>query len=72
MSGFTTSKPKPRITRSRARCNRCDDVIESKHRHDFVGCSCGAIFLDGGTAYVRYGYRAEGDITLMTEYEAQR
>lgn len=57
----------PVILRSRARCTHCGDVIESKHRRDFVGCSCGAIFLDGGLDYVRYGYHAEGDIELLTE-----
>lgn len=69
MAGFSTEPLPPRITRSRARCTHCGDVIESKHRHDFVGCSCGAIFLDGGRDYVRCGYRAEGDIELMTETE---
>lgn len=68
MAGYSTT-PKLRITRSRARCTKCDTVIESKHRHDFVACPCGAIFLDGGTSYIRYGYRAEGDIELMTETE---
>lgn len=61
----------PRIVRSRAKCNHCGDVIESKHRHDFVGCSCGTIFLDGGTDYVRYGFKADDDITLMTETEPE-
>lgn len=56
-----------RILRSRARCTRCGDVIESKHRHDFVSCSCGAIFLDGGLDYVRWGYKSEGDIELITD-----
>ena len=30
-------------------------VIESKFRHDFVWCKCKAIFVDGGTAYLRRG-----------------
>ena len=34
-------------------CNKCDDFIVSKHRHDFVTCSCGAISVDGGQAYLR-------------------
>ena len=45
----------PRIIRNAARCRRCGDEIESKHRHDFVACSCGAIFVDGGTSYLRRG-----------------
>jgi len=34
-------------------CNNCDDFIVSKHRHDFVECSCGAISVDGGQDYLR-------------------
>lgn len=36
------------------KCNMCGDVIVSKHRHDFVTCSCQAVSLDGGgDPYVR-------------------
>ena len=42
--------------RNRARCRKCGDVIESRSRHDFVSCSCGAIFVDGGTDYFRAGF----------------
>lgn len=38
---------------NKARCKKCGDVIESKHRHDFVTCKCGAISLDGGKDYQR-------------------
>ena len=34
-------------------CNKCDDFIVSKHRHDFVTCKCGAISVDGGQEYLR-------------------
>jgi hypothetical protein len=53
--------------RNRARCLLCGDVIESKHRHDFVECHCYAIFVDGGADYWRSGgdprafKRIEGD-----------
>jgi hypothetical protein len=40
---------------SKALCIMCDDVIESKHRHDFVKCKCGLSFLDGGDDYIRAG-----------------
>ena len=40
---------------SKLRCLRCKDVIESKFRHDFRRCKCGAIFIDGGNEYTRYG-----------------
>lgn len=34
-------------------CNKCDDFIVSKHRHDFVTCKCGNIAVDGGQEYLR-------------------
>ncbi len=46
---------RPKIVRNIAECRQCGDIIESKHRHDFVTCSCGAIFTDGGTDYIRRG-----------------
>ena len=39
---------------NKIRCKHCDDVIESKHVHDFVTCMCGAVSVDGGPAYRRY------------------
>jgi hypothetical protein len=56
------------IIRNAAQCVKCKDVIESKHRHDFVSCSCRAIFVDGGMDYIRIGGNPE-DIILMTEYQ---
>jgi hypothetical protein len=46
------------IVRNIARCKRCGDVIESKHRHDFVTCSCGNLSVDGGRAYLRRGFKS--------------
>lgn len=43
----------PRILRNLAECRKCGEVIESKHRHDFVTCKCGAISVDGGRAYLK-------------------
>ena len=44
------------IIRNAARCRACDTVIESKYRHDFKSCRCTAIFVDGGTAFLRHGF----------------
>jgi tRNA(Ile2) C34 agmatinyltransferase TiaS len=41
------------ITRNALRCGKCGDEIESKHRHDFKWCKCGAIAVDGGLEYLR-------------------
>jgi hypothetical protein len=45
------------------KCKACGDVIVSKHRHDFVRCSCGKIFVDGGLSYQRCG----GDLSLIDD-----
>jgi hypothetical protein len=36
--------------KNRAKCKKCNDIIESFHPTDYVTCSCGAIALDGGDA----------------------
>ena len=51
------------ILRNAARCLVCSTSIESKHRHDFVSCRCGAIFIDGGRDYLRRG----GDMSVLQE-----
>jgi len=44
-----------KIIRNIAKRKIWDDVNESKHTHDYVMCKCGAIILDGGKEYQRYG-----------------
>lgn len=44
-----------KLVRNAIKCLKCGDVIESKYRHDFVQCSCGACFVDGGLDYIRIG-----------------
>lgn len=45
------------------KCNSCQQVIESDHKHDLVACECGSIFVDGGSWYLRRG----GDLDGYTE-----
>jgi len=52
------------IIRNAAKCNKCGDVIQSTHRHDFVECECGSIFVDGGNEYMRAGGAVE-DIEFL-------
>ena len=42
-----------KILVNRIKCKKCGDVIESKNRHDFQSCSCGAVSVDGGLDYIR-------------------
>lgn len=34
-------------------CKACDQFVVSFHRHDYVGCSCHKVFVDGGFDYLR-------------------
>ena len=57
---------------NKCQCRHCEDIIESKHCHDFVRCKCGAIFTDGGKDYVRRGAKELSDIIDMSEgYEEE-
>ena len=60
------------IISNKCQCRKCGDIIESKHRHDFVSCKCGAIFTDGGTSYIRRGAQSFDDIIDLSEtYEEE-
>jgi hypothetical protein len=41
------------IVQNAATCLSCGDYIFSRHRHDFVQCTCGSIAVDGGQEYLR-------------------
>ena len=41
------------IIQNAVTCLGCGDFIVSKHRHDFVTCTCGAVSVDGGQEYLR-------------------
>ena len=60
-----------KIIHNRAKCLKCGDIIESKYRHDWVQCSCGEIFVDGGTDYCRGGAKEFGNFIDMSEYEEE-
>jgi hypothetical protein len=50
---------------SKIKCLECDDVIESQHRHDFVRCSCGNAFVDGGSDYLRFGAKTLESVEVV-------
>lgn len=58
-----------KLTRNAAECPRCHDVVESKHRHDLVRCSCRGIFVDGGLEYTRRGWSDGCEPIERSEYE---
>ena len=57
-----------RLKKNAIKCLKCGDVIESTYRHDWVQCSCGACFVDGGRDYMRVGGNYE-DWEDMSEWE---
>lgn len=60
--------PLIKIIRNSAKCLKCNDEVESKHRHDFVWCSCKSLAVDGGKAYLkRSGYPSEIEDTSIFE-----
>jgi NADPH-dependent curcumin reductase CurA len=52
------------IIQNAVTCLGCGDFIVSKHRHDFVTCTCGSISVDGGQAYLR----RVGDFTNAVDH----
>jgi len=57
------------IKRNAARCKKCLCVIESRHVHDYVGCPCGEIAVDGGLEYLRRTARDLRNVEDLSEYE---
>ncbi|PZD83282.1 hypothetical protein DTX80_17580 [Bacilli bacterium] len=56
-----------KILVNKVRCKKCDDIIESRHSHDFKVCKCGAIYIDGGTDYQKYGWGSPSNLGSSAE-----
>lgn len=54
------------------KCESCLGEIQSTHRHDFVYCTCKAIFTDGGDEYARYGFMSEAKFVILKEFGEQK
>jgi hypothetical protein len=50
--------------KNRILCKLCLDIIESKHTHDYVTCSCGAVSVDGGNYYFKRNGLLENMVDL--------
>ena len=57
-----------KIIVNKAQCNKCKDIIESTHTHDFKWCSCHNLAVDGGPSYLKRC----GDINNFTELSEMR
>lgn len=54
----TEARP-PKLTRNAAQCKLCEEIIESKHVHDYVSCKCGNVSVDGGLEYIRRAFKGD-------------
>lgn len=61
-----------KILNNIAKCLLCGDVIESKGRHDFVTCSCGALSVDGGHWYLSRIFNNREDWQEMSILEVPK
>lgn len=52
---------------NKAECGVCGDVIESRHRHDYVRCSCGEIAVDGGKDYLKRSAKNFDNLIELSE-----
>lgn len=49
-------------------CPKCRDIIFSEYTKDHKECGCGAVRIDGGRDYLRYGWSSDlskDDIQLV-------
>jgi len=60
---------KPR--NSKGKCLKCNTIIESKHRHDYVTCECGDCAVDGGSDYFRAAYKEAKNFNVW-DYENKK
>ena len=63
------NKPIKVLTKNSVKCLVCNTILESKHRHDFVMCSCpNQTFNDGGLSYNKVGGKDLSLIENLCEY----
>ena len=55
------------LIKNSVQCLKCQEIIVSTYRHDFKYCKCGAVFIDGGLDYLRYGGNS-GEFKTLFEY----
>ena len=53
------------------KCLFCNDIIESKHIHDFVTCKCDSCYVDGGQDYLHFGGKDFNKILILFDDGAE-
>lgn len=70
LPGFEPKEPvKRKRLVNRVKCTMCNDIIESKHRHDFKECNCKNLTVDGGLDYQLLSFSIPGTYQDLSEYE---
>jgi hypothetical protein len=54
---------------NKAKCLDCGDILESKHRHDYVTCTCGNLAVDGGKDYLKRNFSNYSKVKELSEFE---
>lgn len=47
------------------KCLKCNEIIESKHRHNLVSCKCANCYIDGGQDYLHFGGNDSSKILII-------
>lgn len=53
------------------KCLNCNDIIESKHRHDLVTCKCDNCYIDGGQDYLHFGENDYSKILIIFDDDTE-
>ena len=57
---------------SSIKCLKCEEVLISKHQHDFQMCSCdNRAFVDGGDVYRRIGASDLGKVLIIKDEDVK-
>lgn len=51
------------------KCILCGNIIESTSTHDFVRCSCGTVFIDGGDDYLHLGAKDKDAVRIFIDHK---
>lgn len=57
---------------NRAKCLLCNDIITSKHSHDYVTCKCGNLSIDGGIECPRRLYKKPNSYLDLSEKSTEK
>lgn len=57
------------IKNNKARCLKCDEILESTYCNTFQSCSCGNVSVEGAHAFVRHQWFDKENYEDLSEFE---